>query len=125
MPGQPPTAALRWDFDSRRVREFVDWCTIALRERFGINWQIVYEDEDVQLGPQSLRILQDGLQEQCDWGYLNQNHWMGAFCTIANRLLEPSGITALCLETGWFDTVIVFCRKNYAEELLNWFPEAE
>jgi sirohydrochlorin cobaltochelatase len=125
MPGQPPTAALRWDFDSRRVREFVDWCTIALRERFGINWQIVYEGEDVQLGPQSLRILQDGLQEQCDWRYLNQNHWMGAFCTIANRLLEPSGITALCLETGWFDTVIVFCRKNYAEELLNWFPEAE
>jgi hypothetical protein len=35
------------------------------------------------------------------------------------------GITALCLETGWFDTVIVFCRKKYAEELLNWFPEAE
>src|SRR5207302_876167 len=125
MPGQSPTAALRWDFDSRRVCEFVDWCTTALRERFGINWQIVYEGEDVQLGPQSLRILQDGLQEQCDWRYLNQNHWMGAFCTIANRLLEPSGITALCLETGWFDTVIVFCRKNYAEELLNWFPEAE
>ena len=125
MPGQSPTAALRWDFDSRRVREFADWCTTVLRERFGINWQIVYEGEDVQLGPQSLRILQDGLQEQCDWRYLNQNHWMGAFCTIANRLLEPAGITALCLETGWFDTVIVFCRKNYAEELLNWFPEAE
>jgi hypothetical protein len=125
MPGQPPTAALRWDFDSSRVREFADWCTTVLRERFGITWQIVYEDEDVQLGPPSLRILQNGLQEQCDWRYLNQSHWIGAFCTIANRLLEPAGITALSLETGWFDTVIVFCRRNYAEELLNWFPESE
>ncbi|HEY4034837.1 MAG TPA: sirohydrochlorin chelatase [Ktedonobacteraceae bacterium] len=125
MPGQPPTSALRWDFDSRRVHEFADWCTTALRERFGINWQIEYEDEDAQLGPQSLRILQDGLQEQCDWRYLNQSHWMGAFCTIANRLLEPTGITALCLETGWFDTVVLFCHKNHAEELLNWFSEAE
>lgn len=125
MSGRPPTAALRWDFDSRRIREFADWCTTVLRERFGITWQIVYEDEDVQLGPPSLRILQNGLQEQCDWRYLNQSHWIGAFCTIANRLLEPAGITALSLETGWFDTVIVFCRKNYAEELLNWFPESE
>ncbi len=125
MPGQPPTAALRWEFDSRRAREFADWCTTALRERFGINWQMVYEDEDAQLGPHYLRIIQDGHQERCDWRYLNQSHWMGAFCTIANRLLESMGITALCLETGWFDTVIVFCRKKYAEELLNWFPEAE
>ena len=125
MPGQPPTAALRWDFDSRRFREFADWCTTTLRERFGIYWQIEYENENAQLGPQSLCILQDGQQEQCDWRYLNQNHWMGAFCTIANRLLEPMGITTLCLETGWFDTVVVFCRKNAAEELLNWFPEAE
>lgn len=125
MPEQPPTTALRWDFDSRRTREFVDWCTTVLRERFGIMWQIVYEDEDVQLGPQFLRILQNEQQEQCNWRYLNQNHWIGAFCTIANRLLEPAGITALSLETGWFDTVIVFCRKHYAEELLNWFPESE
>jgi hypothetical protein len=125
MPGQQPTTALRWDFDGSHVGEFVDWCTTALRERFGINWQITYEDKDAQLGPQTLSILKDGLQEQCDWRYLNHNHWMGAFCTIANRLLEPEGITALCLETGWFDTVIVFCRKKYAAELLNWFPEAE
>jgi sirohydrochlorin cobaltochelatase len=125
IPGQSPTAALRWDFDSCRHREFADWCVTVLRERFGIIWQIEYENEDAQLGPQSLRILQDGRQEQCDWRYLNQSHWMGAFCTIANRLLEPMGITTLCLETGWFDTVVVFCRKNAAEELLNWFPEAE
>ena len=125
IPGQPPTAALRWDFDSCRHHEFADWCISVLRERFGITWQIEYENEDAQLGPQSLRILQDGRQEQCDWRYLNQSHWMGAFCTIANRLLEPMGITTLCLETGWFDTVVVFCRKNAAEELLNWFPEAE
>jgi hypothetical protein len=125
MPGQPPTAALRWEFDSRCTREFVDWCTTSLRERFGINWQIEYEDEDAQLGPQSLRIIQGERQERCDWHYLNQSHWMGAFCTIADRLLEPLGITALSLETGWFDTVVVFCRKQYADELLNWFPEAE
>jgi sirohydrochlorin cobaltochelatase len=138
MPGQPPTTAFRWEFDSHRTHEFADWCTTALRERFGINWQIVYEEADVNgakpdpHGSQDgdkpnpyLRIIQDEHQERCDWHYLNQSHWMGAFCTIANRLLEPMGITALCLETGWFDTVIVFCRKQYAEELLNWFPEAE
>ena len=125
MPGQPLTAALRWDFDSRRFHEFADWCITVLRERFDITWQIEYEDEDAQLGPQALRILQDGQQERCDWQYLNQSHWMGAFCTIANRLLEPMGITTLCLETGWFATVVVFCRKSVAEELLSWFPEAE
>lgn len=125
MPGQLLTAALRWDFDSRRFHEFADWCITVLRERFDITWQIEYEDEDAQLGPQALRILQDGQQERCDWQYLNQSHWMGAFCTIANRLLEPMGITTLCLETGWFDTVVVFCRKSVAEELLSWFPEAE
>ncbi len=125
MPGQPPTAALRWEFDSRRAHEFADWCTTALRERFGINWRMVCEEEDAQLGPQSLCIIQGEHQERCDWRYLNQSHWMGAFCTIADRLLEPLGIMALCLETGWFDTVILFCRKKYAEELLNWFPEAE
>jgi sirohydrochlorin cobaltochelatase len=125
MPGEPSTTAFRWAFESQRAREFADWCTTALRERLGINWQIVYEDEDEQQGPQSLCIIQGERQERCDWRYLNQSHWMGAFCTIANRLLEPMGITALCLETGWFDTVIVFCRKQYAEELLTWFPEAE
>ena len=138
MPGQPPTTAFRWEFDSHRTREFADWCTTALRERFGINWQIVYEETDVErdkpnpYAPRDggkpdpyLCIIQGEHQERCDWRYLNQSHWMGAFCTIANRLLEPMGITALCLETGWFDTVIVFCRKQYAEELLNWFPEAE
>jgi sirohydrochlorin cobaltochelatase len=125
MPGQPPTAALRWDFDSRRVHDFANWCTTVLRERFGIIWQIEYEDEDAPLGPASLHILQDGQQEQCDWHYLNQSRWMGAFCAIANRLLEPANITALCLETGWLDTVLVFSRKHAAQELLNWFPEAK
>jgi sirohydrochlorin cobaltochelatase len=125
MPGQPPTTAFRWAFESQHAREFADWCTTALRERLGINWQIVYEEEDEQKGPQSLCIIQGKRQERCDWRYLNQSHWMGAFCTIANRLLEPMGITALCLETGWFDTVIVFCRKQYEGELLEWFCEAE
>jgi hypothetical protein len=125
MPGQPPTAALRWDFDSRRARDFANWCMTALRERFGITWQIEYKDEDVQLGPPFLYILQDGQQEQCDWRYLNESRWMGAFCTIANRLLASTDITALCLETGWLDTVLVFSHKYAVQELLNWFPQAE
>jgi hypothetical protein len=87
--------------------------------------QIEYDDNDTQLGPQSLRILHNGQQAQCDWRYLNPNHWLGAFCTIANCLLEPTGLTALCLETGWFDTVIVFCHNHAVEELLTWFPEAK
>ncbi|TMC24656.1 MAG: sirohydrochlorin chelatase [Chloroflexi bacterium] len=64
-------------------------------------------------------------QERCDWRYLNANHWMGAFCTIADRLLSKVGVTALCLETGWFDTVVVFCRSDSAAEIARWFPEAE
>jgi hypothetical protein len=72
-----------------------------------------------------LYILQDGQQEQCDWRYLNESRWMGAFCTIANRLLASTDITALCLETGWLDTVLVFSHKYAVQELLNWFPQAE
>ncbi len=125
MPGHTPTAALRWDFDSRRAHEFATWCMATLRERFGISWQIECEDEDAQLGPHYLRITLDEHQERCDWRYLNQNHWMGAFCTIADRLLEPMGLTALSLETGWFDTVILFCRSSHAEDILGWFPESE
>jgi hypothetical protein len=64
-------------------------------------------------------------QERCDWQYLNHNRWMGAFCTIAERLLLPSGVSVLNLETGWFDTVLVFCRTGYTEEIVRWFPEVE
>jgi hypothetical protein len=124
MPGYAPTAALRWDWDSSRVREFAAWCKKTLRERFHIDWQIDWEDEEEQQ-PHYLRMTLGEQQERCDWRYLNQNRWMGAFCTIANRLLNREGLTALCLETGWFDTVVVFCRSSHVEELLNWFPEAE
>ncbi len=124
-PEHTPTAALRWDFDSRRAHEFAIWCMATLRARFGIRWQIECEDEDAQMGPHYLRITLGEHQERCDWRYLNQNHWMGAFCTIADRLLEPVGLTALSLETGWFDTVVMFCRRSHAEEMLRWFPESE
>jgi hypothetical protein len=50
---------------------------------------------------------------------------MDAFCTIADRLLKPVGVTALALETGWFDTVLCFCWREQAAEVLRWFPEAE
>ena len=124
-PEHTPTAALRWDFDSRRAHEFAIWCMATLRARFGIRWQIECEDEAAQMGPHYLRITLGEHQERCDWRYLNQNHWMGAFCTIADRLLEPVGLTALSLETGWFDTVVMFCRRSHAEEMLRWFPESE
>jgi sirohydrochlorin cobaltochelatase len=125
MPGRVPTAALRWDWESKRAREFAEWCMQTLRQRFQIDWQIDCEDEDAQHGPRYLRMTLGERQERCDWRYLNQNRWMDAFCTIANRLLNPQGLSALSLETGWFDTVVVFCRSSHAEELLHWFPEAE
>ncbi|GAC1360065.1 MAG: hypothetical protein NVS2B12_29110 [Ktedonobacteraceae bacterium] len=128
QPGKTPTAALRWDWDGRRAHDFAAWCVLCLRERFAVQWSITYEDDDARMahtGPRYLRLELDGQQERCDWRYLNQSHWMGAFCTIADRLLNPGGLTAVSLETGWFDTVIVFCRKSHAAELLDWFPEAE
>ncbi|GAC1401426.1 MAG: hypothetical protein NVSMB49_15870 [Ktedonobacteraceae bacterium] len=125
LPEHPPTAALRWDWESRHANEFVTWCMEAVQNRFGVHWHVVYEDEDASLGPHYLRMTLNGRQERCDWHYLNRSHWMGAFCTIADRLLGPVGLTALSLETGWFDTVVVFCRKSHAEEVLHWFPEAE
>lgn len=125
IPGHGPTAALRWDWDSSRAHEFAEWCMQILRQRFSIDWQIDWEGEEEQQGPHYLRMTLGEQQERCDWRYLNQNRWMGAFCTIANRLLNQKGLTVLSLETGWFDTVVVFCRSSHAEELLNWFPEAE
>jgi sirohydrochlorin cobaltochelatase len=125
MPGHVSTAALRWDWDSHRAHEFAKWCMETLHERFGISWQVDGEEEDSQQAPHYLCMTLGDQQERCDWRYLNQNHWMGAFCTIADRLLRPVGVTALSLETGWFDTVIAFCRSDYAEEILRWFPEAE
>lgn len=125
LPSHAPTAALRWDWNSRRDREFVQWCMETLQKHFGINWHIDCEEENAQLGPRYLLMTREAQQERCDWRYLNQNRWMGAFCTIANRLLQPVGVTALSLETGWFDTVIVFCRSDSVEEILRWFPEAE
>lgn len=125
MPGHAPTAALRWDWDSSRAREFAEWCVQTLLQRFGIDWRIDWVGEEEQQGPHYLHMTLGEQQERCDWRYLNQNRWMGAFCTIANRLLNQKGLTVLSLETGWFDTVVVFCRSSYAEELFNWFPEAE
>ncbi|GAC1430432.1 MAG: hypothetical protein NVS4B1_25120 [Ktedonobacteraceae bacterium] len=125
LPGHTPTAAFRWNWESCHTRAFTTWCMDAVRARFGVHWQVKYEDDDARLGPHYLHMILGGQHEQCDWQYLNQSHWMGAFCTIANRLLDSGGLTALSLETGWFDTVVVFCRKSYAEEVLHWFPEAE
>jgi sirohydrochlorin cobaltochelatase len=125
MPDHASTAALRWDWDSHSAHEFARWCMETLRERFEISWRVDCEEDDPQLGPHYLCMTLGEQQERCDWRYLNQNHWMGAFCTIADRLLRSVGVTVLSFETGWFDTVVAFCRSNYAEEMLRWFPEAE
>jgi sirohydrochlorin cobaltochelatase len=125
QPGHVSTAALRWDWDSHRAHEFAQWCMETLQKRFAMSWRVECEEEDSQVGPQYLCMTLGEQQERCDWRYLNQNHWMGAFCTIADRLLKPAGVTVLSLETGWFDTVVAFCRSDYAEEMLRWFPEAE
>ncbi|HTK10469.1 MAG TPA: sirohydrochlorin chelatase [Ktedonobacteraceae bacterium] len=124
-PGHVSTAALRWEWNSQDAHAFARWCMETLDKRFGINWQVECEEDDPQLGPQYLRMTLGEQQERCDWRYLNQNHWMGAFCTIADRLLKSVGITVLSLETGWFDTVVAFCRSSQAAEILRWFPEAE
>lgn len=125
LPGQGTPAALRWEWDCRRAAEFAAWAMAALQERFSITWRIEGEEEDLQLGPRYLRLHLGAREERCDWRYLNQHRWMEAFCTIANRLLEPVRVTALDLETGWFDTIVCFCWRDQVEALLRWFPEAE
>ena len=125
VPGQPATSALRWDWQEKNVQEFIVWCHQVLHERFGIDLQIMAEAEEDQSVPRYLRMQLGEQQERCDWLYLNQNRWIGAFCTIIERMLLPLGVTALSLETGWFDTVLVFCRTAHVEEITRWFPEVE
>jgi sirohydrochlorin cobaltochelatase len=125
LPAQVPTTALRWQWESQRASDFAAWCVKVLHDRFGVDMHIDVEEEDTKEGPHYLRMRVGERQERCDWRYLNQTHWMGAFCTIIDRLLEPMGLTALALETGWFDSIVVFCRRQYAPELLRWFPEVE
>lgn len=125
VPGQPATAALRWDWQEKNVQEFIAWNQQILHERFDIDLQMSTEAECYQSAPCYLRMQSGEQQERCDWQYLNQNRWMGAFCTIIERMLLPLGVTALSLDTGWFDTVLVFCRTAYVEEITRWFPEVE
>jgi sirohydrochlorin cobaltochelatase len=125
LPGQPATAALRWDWQEQNVQEFSAWSQHVLLERFGVALQISAEEEADQATPRYLRMQLGEQQERCDWHYLNQNRWLGAFCTMIERLLLPVGVTALCLDTGWFDTVLVFCRTAHVDEITRWFPEVE
>jgi hypothetical protein len=125
VPGQPATSALRWDWQEKNVQEFIVWCHQVLHERFDIDLQIMAEAEEDQSVPRYLHMQLGEQQERCNWQYLNQNRWIGAFCTIVERMLLPLGVTALSLETGWFDTVLVFCRTAHVEEITRWFPEVE
>lgn len=124
-PGEPETAALRWDWDTRKVDWFARWCERALAGRFGVTWQVRGDNLTSGGDAEYLLLTRDGQTERCDWRYLNQHRWAGAFCAIAERLLRPVGIAALELETGWFDVVICFCAATSADELSGWFAEAE
>ncbi|MCX6022433.1 MAG: hypothetical protein NTZ05_12030 [Chloroflexi bacterium] len=64
-----------------------------------------------------LRLRLGAREEVVDWAYLNSARWIGSFCTMAARLLAPRGVTALELETGDLDTVMLFCRSSVAEEI--------
>lgn len=124
-PGRTETAALRWDWDISRTGAFAGWCERALATRFSIAWQVRGEPGDRCDAPEYLVLSREGQSERCDWRYLNAHRWAGAFCTIADRLLRPVGVTALELETGWFDVVICFCAAECADEVLSSFGEAE
>lgn len=119
---QLPPPALRWRWEPERAPEFCRWASDALRTRFGIPLTVSAEPEDA---PALLRLRLDGGAEVVDWAYLNSARWMGSFCTIAGRLLAPHGLEALELETGDFDTVLLFCRSSVAEEVRSVLPIAE
>lgn len=124
-PDAPETGALRWDWDMREVERFAGWCERALATRFGVTWQVRGQSAIPGADAEYLLLTRDGQTERCDWRYLNQHRWAGAFCAIAERLLRPVGVAALELETGWFDVVICFCAATSADEVTGWFAEAE
>ena len=119
------TAALQWNWDCDQADTFAAWCMAVVQTRFGITWHVSSEEPQGENGPLYVRLERDGMVERCDWQYLHRHRWAGAFCTIAQRLLHPVGVTVLDLETGWFDVVICFCWQTMADDLLTWFSEAE
>ncbi len=122
-PASPPTAALLWRWEIDRADDFCRWATQALRQRFGLDVDITLGDPQEGDALRYLEINGSGRREVCDWRRVNRDRWMGAFCAIANRVLEPLGVSALALDADEA-TVLCFCWSRCAEELLQHFPEA-
>lgn len=118
-----PAPALRWGWQRSEAEGFCRWVRCVLQSRFGVTLEIAPE-----LGPDGapilLRLRLGENEAVCDWAYLNEARWMGAFGTIAGRLLRPRGIEALELETGDLDTVLLFCWSATSERLRTWLPVA-
>ncbi|MDO8530906.1 MAG: hypothetical protein Q7T26_01870 [Dehalococcoidia bacterium] len=122
-PESPPTAALLWHWEVGRADDFCRWATQALRQRFGLDVEVTAGEPHGEAAPQYVEINGGGRREICDWLRVNRDQWMGAFCAIANRVLEPLGVSALALDADEA-TVLCFCRSSCAERLLQAFPEA-
>lgn len=122
-PDAAPTAAILWRWEVDRAEDFCRWATQALRRRFGLDVDITVGEPQGGAAPQYLEISGGGRREICDWLRVNRDQWMGAFCAIANRVLEPLGVSALALDADEA-TVLCFCWSRCAEGLLQVFPEA-
>ena len=109
-----PAPALRWRWQPERAPAFCSWVQDVLRTRFDVALEVTAEPDS---DPVLLRLRLGGRDEVVDWAYLNSARWIGSFCTMAARLLAPRGVTALELETGDLDTVILFCRSSMAAEV--------
>ncbi|MEK7681843.1 MAG: hypothetical protein AAB369_03350 [Chloroflexota bacterium] len=122
-PESSPTAALLWRWEVDRADDFRRWATQALRQRFGLDVEVTVGEPQGGAAPRYLEISGGGRREICDWLRVNRDQWMGAFCAIANRVLEPLGVSALALDADEA-TVLCFCRSSCAGRLLQVFPEA-
>lgn len=122
-PGMRPPAALVWRWETERADDFCRWATQVLRERFGLDMRIAPAASPEGSPPEYLEVRGGGREEVCAWSRLNRDRWMGAFCVIVNRVLEPLGVLALALDADE-DVVLCFCLSSYAEALAQRFPEA-
>ncbi len=122
-PDAASTAAILWRWEAGRADDFCRWATQALRRRFGLDVDITAGEPRKGDAPRYLEVRSRGGREICDWQRVNRDRWMGAFCAIANRVLEPLGVSALALDADEA-TVLCFCWSRRAEGLLQVFPEA-
>ena len=116
--------AARWDWDTSKTYLFCAWAQKTLRERFSLPITVEAGPEGAR-DPDRLWVRYGDREEVCNWKVINRSKWMGAFCIMANRILEPLGVTALELETGGFDTVVCFCKSEYVGRVKEILPVVE